>query len=105
MHRQVVVFTHDIAFLFLLDEACEDIDPKPPMMVKSISRGLDNTGFCNADPPMRARPLAQVIDGMQSRLNNEKITTTVGIKRNGKPPCVRCRSNCGHHGSALSKMP
>jgi energy-coupling factor transporter ATP-binding protein EcfA2 len=73
VHRQVVVFTHDIAFLFLLDEACEDIDPKPPMMVKSISRGLDNTGFCNADPPMRARPLAQVIDGMQSRLNNERI--------------------------------
>jgi energy-coupling factor transporter ATP-binding protein EcfA2 len=73
VHRQVIVFTHDIAFLFLLDEARGDIDPKPAMSVKSISRGLNNTGICNADPPMRARPLAQVIDGMQSRLNNEKI--------------------------------
>jgi energy-coupling factor transporter ATP-binding protein EcfA2 len=72
-HRQVVVFTHDIAFLFLLDEACGDIDPKPTITVKSISRGLDNTGFCNADPPLRARPLALVIEGMQSRLNNERI--------------------------------
>jgi hypothetical protein len=72
-HRQVVVFTHDIAFLFLLDEACRDIDPKPMMTVKSISRGLDHTGFCNADPPLRARSLALVIDGMQSRLDNERI--------------------------------
>jgi energy-coupling factor transporter ATP-binding protein EcfA2 len=73
VHRQVVVFTHDIAFLFLLDEASRDIDPKPTMTVKSISRGLDNTGFCNADPPLRARSLALVIDGMQSRLDNERI--------------------------------
>ena len=72
-HRQVIVFTHDIAFLFLLDEACGDVDPKPMMTVRSISRGLDNTGFCNADPPLRARPLAQVIDGMQARLDNERI--------------------------------
>jgi energy-coupling factor transporter ATP-binding protein EcfA2 len=73
VHRQVIVFTHDIAFLFLLDEASGDVDPKPTMTVKSISRGRDNTGFCNADPPLRARPLAQVIDGMQSRLDNERI--------------------------------
>jgi AAA domain len=73
VHRQVIVFTHDIAFLFLLDEACGEVDPRPPMTVKSISRGLDSTGFCNADPPLRARPLAQVIDGMQARLDNERI--------------------------------
>jgi hypothetical protein len=73
VHRQVVVFTHDLAFLFLLNEACDEVDPRPTMTIKSISRGLDNTGFCNADPPMRARPLAQVIEGIQTRLNNEKI--------------------------------
>jgi energy-coupling factor transporter ATP-binding protein EcfA2 len=73
IHRQVIVFTHDIAFLFLLDEACADVEPRPTMTIKSISRGQDNTGYCNADPPLRARPLAMVIDGMQGRLNNERI--------------------------------
>lgn len=73
VHRQTIVFTHDIAFLFMLDEACRDIDPQPAMTIKTISRGLDNTGFCNAEPPMRARPLAQVIDAMQRRLDNERI--------------------------------
>jgi energy-coupling factor transporter ATP-binding protein EcfA2 len=71
--RQVIVFTHDLAYLFLLDEACGDIDPKPTMTVKSISRGRDNTGYCSADAPLRARPLATMIDGMQARLNNERI--------------------------------
>jgi energy-coupling factor transporter ATP-binding protein EcfA2 len=73
VQRQTIVFTHDIAFLFMLDEACRDADPKPTMTVKSISRGSDNTGFCSGEPPMRARPLALVIDGMQHRLDNERI--------------------------------
>ncbi|MEY9463867.1 AAA family ATPase [Bradyrhizobium ottawaense] len=73
VHRQTIVFTHDIAFLFMLDEACGEIDPKPVMTVKSISRGLDNTGFCSAEPPLRAKPLALVIEGMQHRLDNERI--------------------------------
>jgi hypothetical protein len=73
MHRQTIVFTHDIAFLFMLDEACGDVDPKPTMTVRSISRGLDNTGFCSAEPPLRAKPLALVIEGMQHRLDNERV--------------------------------
>ncbi|QAU44073.1 AAA family ATPase [Bradyrhizobium guangzhouense] len=73
VHRQTIVFTHDIAFLFMLDEACGDVDPKPTITVKSISRGADNTGFCHAEPPMRAKPLSLVIDGMQHRLDNERI--------------------------------
>lgn len=73
VHRQTIVFTHDIAFLFMLDEACGEIEPKPIMTVKSISRGLDNTGFCSAEPPLRAKPLDLVIEGMQHRLDNERI--------------------------------
>jgi len=71
--RQVIVFTHDIAFLFLLDEACREADPKPQMAIRSISRGRDAAGFCNTDPPFKARPLADVIGAMQSRLDNERI--------------------------------
>jgi AAA domain-containing protein len=80
VHRQTIVFTHDIAFLFMLDEACGDVDPKPTITVKSISRGLDNTGFCSAEPPLRAKPLALVIDGMQHRLDNERIKHDRGIQ-------------------------
>lgn len=71
--RQVIVFTHDIAFLFLLDEACREADPKPQLAIRSISRGRDAAGFCNTDPPFKARPLADVICAMQSRLDNERV--------------------------------
>lgn len=71
--RQIIVFTHDIAFLFLLDEACSGIEPKPSLLIRSISRGRDAAGYCNNDPPFKARPLADVISAMQSRLDNEKI--------------------------------
>lgn len=71
--RQVIVFTHDIAFLFLLDEACREADPKPQLAIRSISRGRDAAGFCNIDPPFKARPLTDVIGAMQSRLDNERV--------------------------------
>jgi ABC-type transport system involved in cytochrome c biogenesis ATPase subunit len=73
LSRQIIVFTHDIAFLFLLDEACGDMDPKSSLLIRSISRGRDAAGYCNTDPPLKARPLADVIAAMQSRLDNEKI--------------------------------
>lgn len=73
LSRQIIVFTHDIAFLFLLDEACGETEPKSPLLIRSISRGRDAAGYCNTDPPLKARPLADVIAAMQSRLDNEKI--------------------------------
>jgi energy-coupling factor transporter ATP-binding protein EcfA2 len=72
-HRQIIVFTHDIAFLFLLDEACRDQDPNTHMAVRCVSRGAEFAGYCNDNPPLRAMPLSKVIDLMQSRLDNEKI--------------------------------
>ena len=71
--RQVIVFTHDIAFLFLLDEACRDPDRNPRFAIRSISKGQDHAGFCNANPPLKAQPLHSVIDSMQARLNNERF--------------------------------
>jgi energy-coupling factor transporter ATP-binding protein EcfA2 len=71
-HRQVIVFTHDIAFLFMLDEACRGQDPVTHFAVRSISRGEDRAGYCNDNPPLRARPLHSVIAGMQSKLDNER---------------------------------
>lgn len=71
--RQVIVFTHDIAFLFLLDEACRDPDRNTRFAIRSISKGQDHAGFCNANPALKAQPLHSVIDSMQARLNNERV--------------------------------
>jgi energy-coupling factor transporter ATP-binding protein EcfA2 len=72
LKRQVVVFTHDIAFLFLLDQACRDkgVDD---VGYRSITRGQDSAGFCQPDPPARAQPVDRVIEGMQKQLDNERV--------------------------------
>jgi len=76
--RQIIVFTHDIAFLYLLDEACRDHQPATHVAVRCVSRGPDFAGYCNDNPPLRAMPLDKVIDAMQHRLDKEKINYTQG---------------------------
>lgn len=73
--RQVIVFTHDMAFLLLLDEACRATTDREatPVAYRLISRGEDNTGYCHQDPPANVMPLDKVIDGMRSHLANVKI--------------------------------
>lgn len=77
-YRQIIVFTHDIAFLFLIDEACREQTPTTHLAVRCVSRGPDFAGYCNDNPPLRAMPLGNVINGMQHRLDNEKIHHTLG---------------------------
>lgn len=72
-HRQVIVFTHDIAFLFMLDEVCRKGDPATQLTVRSVSKGQEHAGYCNDNPPMRAQPLHMVIQTMQNRLNAERV--------------------------------
>jgi wobble nucleotide-excising tRNase len=72
-NRQVIIFTHDIAFLFLLSEACRDRDKPTHFAIRSISRGQDHTGFCNTNPPLKAQPVRNVIDAIEARLANEKV--------------------------------
>ena len=69
--RQTVVFTHDISFLFLLDQACRDSDIH--IAFRSITRTDDHAGFCQQDPPAHAQPVRSVIESMQKRLDNERI--------------------------------
>jgi hypothetical protein len=70
-HRQVIVLTHDIAFLFLLDSACREKGTQ--VAFRSVTRTDDYAGFIQQDPPLRAQPINKVIDGMQKLLDNEKI--------------------------------
>jgi len=73
--RQVVVFTHDMAFLLLLDEACRATKDREatPVLYRLISRGGENSGFCHQDPPANVMPLDKVIDGIKAHLANVKI--------------------------------
>lgn len=73
--RQVIVFTHDMAFLLLLDEACRATKERDatPVVYRLISRGADNAGYCHQEPPASVMPLDKVIEGMKAHLANVKI--------------------------------
>lgn len=73
--RQVIVFTHDMAFLLLLDEACRATRDRNATQVayRLISRGADNAGFCHQEPPASVMPLDNVITGMEAHLGNVQI--------------------------------
>jgi hypothetical protein len=70
-HRQVIVFTHDIAFLFLLNGACHDEGTH--VGFRSITRGQDFVGFCHQDAPQNAQPVDRVLQSIQTHLNNKRF--------------------------------
>ena len=70
--RQVVVFTHDLAFLYLLDEACREQEPATHLAIRCVSKGTTHAGYCSGEAPLRARPLLKVVDALGARLDNEK---------------------------------
>ena len=77
-HRQVLVFTHDIAFLFRLNEECKDKGTH--IGFRSVNRGSDLAGYCQNDAPANAQPVEAVITGMQKQLDNQKIQHEQGNK-------------------------
>jgi hypothetical protein len=62
---------HDIAFLFLVYESCRDEGTH--IGFRSINRGTEFAGFCNANPPPNAQPLEKVIEGMTKYLSDREI--------------------------------
>jgi hypothetical protein len=70
--RQVVVFTHDLAFLFELNRAAVDADPRPQVSISSISRGAEKAGFCRNDPPFKARRVNDITTTLNNQLRNER---------------------------------
>ncbi|WP_446938268.1 AAA family ATPase [Pseudomonas aeruginosa] len=71
-HRQVIVFTHDLAFLFELNRAADDAQPKPQMAISSVSRGADKAGFCRSEPPFKARKVSDITASLTNQLANER---------------------------------
>jgi energy-coupling factor transporter ATP-binding protein EcfA2 len=69
--RQIVVFTHDISFLLLLNEECRGAGAH--IAFRSINRGAESAGFCDPNPPPNAQPVEKVIESMGTHLENTKI--------------------------------
>jgi ATPase subunit of ABC transporter with duplicated ATPase domains len=70
-HRQVIIFTHDVAFLFLLHENCREVGTH--IAFRSVTRGEDYAGFCHQNPPPTAQPVDKVIESMVKQLENQKV--------------------------------
>jgi energy-coupling factor transporter ATP-binding protein EcfA2 len=69
--RQIIVFTYDISFLFLLNEECRAAGAR--IAFRSINRGTEVAGFCEPNPPPNAQPVEKVIESMNAHLENTKI--------------------------------
>lgn len=76
--RQVIVFTHDLAFLFELNRAADDVQPKPQVAISSVSRGADKTGFCRSEPPFKARRVSDITASLTNQLANERYHSDQG---------------------------
>lgn len=70
--RQVIVFTHDLAFLFELNRAADEVQPRPQVAISSVSRGSEKAGFCHSEPPFKARSVTDITTSLANRLANER---------------------------------
>lgn len=77
VNRQVIVFTHDIAFLFLLDQERQR-KPGLGFTARSITRGSELSGFCDTEAPPNARTIDAVIASLRAHLQNTKIQFELG---------------------------
>ena len=69
-YRQIIVLTHDIAFLFLLGQACRESGSL--VAFRSVTRNDAYAGFVQKDPPVRAQRIEKVIEGIQKQFDNEE---------------------------------
>jgi len=74
--RQVIVFTHDIPFLMMLDEEMRSLGQAPHY--QSISQGQDRAGICAAGAPSKAQPVPEIADKVMKRLDQTQALYNAG---------------------------
>lgn len=73
--RQVIVFTHDISFLLMLQEHCEKA--ACDLEIKSLTRKKEETGIIASTPPWDALPIKKRIGLLKDQYQKlEKIERT-----------------------------
>jgi hypothetical protein len=74
--RQVIVFTHDLPFLFLLRNACvQGDDPalKTEVAVRHIQKRQKTPGYCRNEPPEKAQDARSRLKAMRKHLANARV--------------------------------
>jgi ABC-type cobalamin/Fe3+-siderophores transport system ATPase subunit len=75
--RQVIVFTHDLAFLLLVDRiSVEEGCPKPKY--RCVNRGRLGVGFCSTEVPYNARSVSDVLQSIENDLENRTALFDLG---------------------------
>jgi energy-coupling factor transporter ATP-binding protein EcfA2 len=69
--RQVIVFTHDLPFLFLLERACRERGSD--VALRHVFRRGDEPGYCDNTPPMKAQKAEQRVRSLQAHLDNARM--------------------------------
>ena len=100
-HRQIIVFTHDIAFLFLLDQACRRRQTQ--VTFRSVIRTEDYADlFSRIRPPAPSRSKRSSTE-CRSSLITRSVSTRTATTISGKERSMPCRCGCVQRGSAPSR--
>jgi hypothetical protein len=69
--RQIIVFTHDLPFLFLLRRSCDEL--RMDIAERHIFRRNHEPGHTDNKAPMKAQKPQDRLDSLEDHLNNTKI--------------------------------
>ena len=70
-NRQIIVFTHDLPFLFLLERYCREHDTE--VALRHVLRHGQGPGHCENTSPMKAQRAEQRVRSLQAHLDNTLI--------------------------------
>lgn len=69
--RQVIVFTHDIPFLMMLDDEARKQGQTP--LYQSVNRAGERAGMCNPGAPFKAKTVPEIVDKLDERLATTSV--------------------------------
>ena len=69
--RQVIVFTHDIPFLMMLDDAARTQNHTP--QYQSVNRADDRAGICGPGAPFKAKTVPEIVGKLDSRWGTTSV--------------------------------
>jgi energy-coupling factor transporter ATP-binding protein EcfA2 len=74
--RQVIVFTHDIPFLMMLDEEARNKSLNPNY--QCVNRADDRAGICVQGAPSKAQPVPEIVSKVEKRLATTRVLHASG---------------------------
>ncbi|MCC6968967.1 MAG: AAA family ATPase [Phycisphaerales bacterium] len=74
--RQVILFSHDLPFVFMLDHYAGECNA--PRSFQYIARTNDRVGIASANPPFKAIPPRRALEGISTHLRNKSHAYEAG---------------------------